>query len=90
MGKTRALLKIGDTKGTFHTRMGVIKHRSGKNLTESKEIRKRWQEYKEQYKSLNILDYHNGVVSHQESDLLECEGKWPLERISTNKASEGD
>ena len=69
--------------------MGIVKHRSGKNLTESEEIKKRWQEYKELYKSLNILDNHNGVVIHQESDLLECEVEWPLERISTNKASEG-
>ena len=90
MGKTRDLLKIGDAKGTFHTKMGIIKHRSGKNLTKSEEIKKRWQEYKELYRSLNILDNHNGVIIHQESDLLECEVEWPLERISTNKASEGD
>ena len=73
MGKTRDLLKIGDAKGTFHTKMGIIKHRSGKNLTKSEEIKKRWQEYTEklQEKDLNDPDKHDGMVTYLELDILE-------------------
>ena len=72
MGKTRNLKKIGDMKGKFHTRMGTIKDRNGKDLKE--EIKKRWQEYTEELykKGLNDLYNHDGVVTHLESDILEC------------------
>ena len=92
MGKTRDLFKkIRDTKRIFHTKMGSIKDRNGMNLTEAEDI-KRWQEYtKEQYKKdLHNLDNHNGVITHLEPDILECEVKWALESITTNKASGGD
>ena len=92
MGKTRALFKkIGDTKGTFHTKMGTIKNKNGKDLTEACEIEK-WQEYTEELykKNLHDPDNHNGVITHLEPDILECEGKWALESITTNKASGGD
>ena len=87
MGKTRDLFKkIGDTKGKFHAKMGSIKDRNGMDLTEAEDIKKRWQEYKEElYK-----DNHNGVITHLEPDILECEVKWALESITTNKASGGD
>ena len=82
---------MGDIKGIFHTRVGTIKGRNGKDLTEVKEIKKRWQEYTELYeKGLNDLDNHDGVVPHLEPDILECEVKWALESISMNKASGGD
>ena len=89
MGKTRDLFKkIGDFKGTFRVRMGVLKDRNGKDLTEAKEIKKRWQEYTEGLykKDLNDPDNHNGVVTH----ILECEVKWALESITMNIASGGD
>ena len=92
MGKTRDLFKeIGDIKGTFHSKMGTIKDRNCKDLTEA-EIKKRWQEYtKELYeKGLNDPDIHNGVVTHLEPDILEYEVKWVLGSITTNKASGGD
>ena len=87
MGKTRDLFKkIKDTKGTFHAKMGSVKDRNGMDLTEAEDIKKRWQEYKEElYK-----DNHNGVITHLEPDILECEVKWALESITTNKASGGD
>ena len=77
MGKTRDLFKkIRDTKGTFHAKMGTIKDRNGMNLTEAEDIKKRWQEYTELYKKyLNDLDNHNGVITHLESDILECKVK---------------
>ena len=81
MGKTRDLLKkIRDTKGTFHVEMGTIKDRNGMGLTEAEDIKKRWQEYtKELYKKdLHDTDNHDGVITHLESDILECEVKWGL------------
>ena len=87
MEKTRVLFKkIGDIKGTFHTRMGTIKDRNGMDLTEAEVIKKRWQEYTELYKKgLNELDNHDGVVTHLELDNLECEVKWALGNIITKK-----
>ena len=93
MGKTRDLFKkTGDTKGTFHTKMGTIKDRKSKDLTEAEDIKKRWQEYTEELykKGLNDLDNHDDVVTHLEPDNLECEAKWVLGSITTNKASGGD
>ena len=88
MGKTRDLFKkIRDTKGTFHAKMGSIKDRNGMDLTEAKEIKKRWQEYTEELykKDLHDQDNHDGVITH-----LECELKWALESITTSKANGGD
>ena len=79
MGKTRDLLKkIRDTKGTFHAKMGLIKDRNGMDLTEAEDIRKRWQEYTEELyrKDLHDPDNHDGMITHLEPDVLECEGKW--------------
>ena len=92
LGKTRdPFMKIRDTKGTFHAKMGTIKDRNGKDLTETEDIKKSWQEYMELYKKgLNDLDNHNGVVTHLEPDILECEVKWVLGSITMNKASGGD
>ena len=93
MGKTRDLFKkIRDTKGTFHAKMGIIKDRNDMDLTEAEDIKKRWQEYKELYKQqhLHDPDNHDGVVTHLEPDIVECEVKWALESITTNKASGGD
>ena len=93
MGKTRDLFKkITDTKGTFHAKMGLIKDRNDKDLTEAEDIKKRWQEYTEELykKGLTDLDNHNGMVTHLETDILECVVKWALESITTNKASGGD
>ena len=93
MGKTRDLFKIiRDTKGTFHAKMDTIKYRNGRDLTEAEDIKKRWQEYtKETHeKDLPDPDNHNGVITHLEPDILECEVKWALESITTNKASGGD
>ena len=90
MGKNRDLLKkIRDTKGTFHAKMGSIKDRSGMDLTEAKDIKKRQQEYTEELykKDLHDPDNHNGVITHLEPDILECEVKWALESIMTDKAS---
>ena len=92
MGKTRDLVKkIRDTKGTFHAKMGSIKDRNGRDLTKE-DIKKRWQEYTEELykKDLHDLDNHNGVITHLEPDILECEVKWALESITMNKASGGD
>ena len=93
MRKTRDLVKkIRDTKGTFHTKMGSIKDRNGMDLTEAEDIKKRWQEYTEELykKDLHNQDNHDGMITHLEPDILECEVKWALESITTNKASGGD
>ena len=93
MGKTRDLFKkIRDTKGTFHAKMGSIKDRNGMDLTEAEDIKKRWQEYSEELykKDLHDQDNHDGVITHLEPDILECEVKWALGSITTNKASGGD
>ena len=90
MGKTRDLFKkIRNTKGKFHAKMGLIKDRSSMDPTETEDINKRWQEYtEEQYKKdLHDPDNHDGVITHLEPDVLECEVKWALESITTNKAS---
>ena len=91
-GKTRDLFKkIRDTKGTFHVKMGTIKDRNGMNLTEAEDIKKSWQEYTELHKKdLQDPDNHDGVITHLEPDILECEVKWALGSITTNKTSEGD
>ena len=93
MGKTTDLFKkIRDTKGTFHSKMGLIKDRNGMDVTEAEAIKKRWQEYTEELykKELHDLDNHNGVITHLEPNILECEVKRALESIITNKASGGD
>ena len=93
MGKTRGLFKKNrDTKGTFHTKMGLIKDRNGMDLTEAKDIKKRWQEYTAELykKDLHDQDNHVDVITNLEPDILECEVKWALESITTNKASGGD
>ena len=93
MGKTRDLFKkIRDTKETFHAKMGTINGRTGMHPTEAEDIKKRWQEYTEELykKDLNDPDNHNGVITHLESDILECEVKWALESMTMNKASGGD
>ena len=81
-----------DTKGTFHAKMGSIKDRNGIDLTEAEDIKKRWQEYTEELykKDLHDQDNHDGVITHLEPYILECEVKWALESITTNKASGGD
>ena len=93
MGKTRDLSKkIRDTKGTFHAKMGSIKNRNGMDLTEAEDIKKRWQEYTEELYKDNLLDQdnHDGVITHLEPDILECEVKRDLGSITMNKASGGD
>ena len=92
MGKTRDLFKkTGDTKGTFHAKMGSIKDRNGMDLTEAEDIKKRWQEYTELYKKdLHDPDNHNGVISHLEPDILECEVRWASGSITMNKARGGN
>ena len=90
MGKTSDLFKvIRDTKRTFHAKMGTIKDRNGMDLTETENIKKRWQEYPEELykKDLNDPDNHGGVITYLEPDILECEVKWALGSITTNKAS---
>ena len=90
MGKARDLFKkIEDTKETFHTSTGFIKDRNGMDLTEAEDIKKRWQEYTEELyrKILNDLDNHDGVVTHVEPDILECEVKWTVGSITMNKAT---
>ena len=90
-GKTSDLFKkIRDTTGTFHAKMGSIKYRIGTDLTE--DIKKRWQEYTEELhkKDLHDPDNHDGMTTHLEPDVLECEVKWALGSITTNKASGGD
>ena len=93
MGKTRDLFKkIRDTKGTFHAKMGSIKDRNAMCLTEAEDIKKRWQEYTgELYKkNLHDPDNHDGVITHLEPDILECEVKWALGSNTTNKANGDD
>ena len=93
MGKTRDLFKnIRDTKGNFHANMSSIKDRNGLDLTEAEDIKKRWQEYMEELykKDLHDPDNHDDVITNLEPDILECEVKWDLESITTNKASGGD
>ena len=93
MGKTRDLFKkIRNTKGTFHAKMGSIKDRNGMDLTEAEDIKKRWQEYMEELykKDLRDPDNRDDVITNLEPDILECEVKWALESITTNKASGGD
>ena len=91
MGKTRDLLKkIRNTKGTFHAKMGSIKDRNGRDLTEAEDIKKRWQEYTEELykKDLPDPDNHHGVIIHLEPDILECEVKWALRSITKTKLVE--
>ena len=93
MGKTRDLFKESrDTKGTFHAKMGSIKDRSGMDLTEAEDIKNRWQEYTEELykKDLHDPDNHNGVITHLEPNILECEVKWALGSITMNNAGGGD
>ena len=93
MGKTRDLFKkIRDTKGIFHAKMGSIKERNGRDLTEAEDIKKRWQEHTEELykKDLHDPDNHDGVITHLQPDILECEVKWAVGSITTNKASGGD
>ena len=93
MGKTRDLFKkIRDAKGTFHAKVDTIKDRNSMDLTEAKEIKKRRQEYTEELykKDLHIPDNHNGVITHLEPDILDCDVKWALGSITTNKASGDD
>ena len=92
MGKNRDLFKkIRDTKGIFHAKMGSIKDRNGMDLTEAEDIKKRWEQYTELYKK-HLHDPYNddGVITHLEADILECEVKWALGSITMNKASGGD
>ena len=92
MGKTRDLFKkIRETKGTFHAKLSSIKDRDGMDLTEAEDI-KRWQEYTEEpyKKDLHDQDNHDGVITHLEPDILECEVEWALGSITMNKASGGD
>ena len=93
MGKDKNLFKnITETKGTFHAKMVTIKDRNGMDLTEAADIKKRWKEYTEEpyKKDLHNPDNHNGVISHLELDILECEVKWAFESITTNKAGGSD
>ena len=93
MGKTPDLFqKIRDTKGIFHAKMVTIKDRNGMDLIEAEDIKKRWQEYTEELykKDLHEPDNHDGVITHLEPDILECEMKWALGSIIMNKDSGGD
>ena len=93
MGKTRDLFKkIRDTKGTFHAKMDSIKDRNGMDLREAEDIKNRWQEYTEELykKDLHDPDNHNGVITHLEPDIPECEVRWALGSITINKASGDD
>ena len=93
MGKARDLFnKIRSTKGKFYAKIGSIKDRSCRDLTEAEDIKKRWQEYTEEVykKDLHNSDNHSGMIAHLEPNILECEVKWALENIITNKASGGD
>ena len=93
MGKIRDLFKkIRDTKETFHAKTEKVKDRNDVDLTEAEEIKKRWQQYTEELynKDLHDPDNHDAVIPHLEPDILECEVKWALGSITTNKASEGD
>ena len=91
MGKTRDFFKkIRDTKGTFHAKMGTISEINGMDLTEIEDIKKRWREYTEDLykKDLDDSDNHNGVITHLEPDIVECEVRWALGSITTNKLVE--
>ena len=89
MEKTRNLFKkIGDTKGTFHAMMGIIKDRNDMDLTEAKNIKNTQKNYTK--KDLHESDKHNGMIIHLEPDILECEVKWAFENLTTNKANRGD
>ena len=93
MAKARDLFKkIRNTKETFHVKMGTIKDRNGMDLKELEGIKKRWQEYTEELhkKDLHEPDNHDGVITHLESDILECEVKWALGSITSNIARGGD
>ena len=93
MRKTRYLFKkIRDTKGTFHARMGLIKDRNGMDLKEAEDMKKRWKENTDELyrKDIHDPENHDGVITHLELDILECEAKWALESITTNKARGGD
>ena len=93
MGKTRDLFrKVRGAKGTFHAKMGTIKDRNGMELTEAEDTKKRWQEYTEELykKDLHDPDNHDDVITHLGPDILECEVKWTLGSITTNKTSGGD
>ena len=92
VGKTRDFFKkIRDTKETFHAKMGRVKDRNGRDLTEAEDIKKRWEGYKELYKKdLHDPDNHDGVITHLEPSISEGEVKWALGSITTNKASGGD
>ena len=93
MGKTRDLFKkVRDAKETFHAKLATIKDRNGMDLTEAQDNKKRQQEYTEELykKDLHDLDIHNGVITHLDPGILECEVKWALESITKNKASGGD
>ena len=92
MGKTRDLFKkIRDTKGIFHAKMNTIKDRNDVDLAEAEDIKKKWQEYTEELpkKDLHDQDNHDGVITHLEPDILECEVKWALEGTTVNKTSRG-
>ena len=91
MGKTRDLVKkIRDTKGPFHVKMGTIKDRNYMDLTEAEDIKKRLQEYTEELYKKDLVDpdNHDGVITHLEPDILECEVKWALGSITMNKLVE--
>ena len=93
MGKSRYLFKKSrDTKRKFHAKMGTIKDRNGMDLTEAENIKKRWQEYTEELykKDLNDPENHDGMITHLEPDILECEVNWVLGSVTTNKSSGGD
>ena len=93
MGKTRDLFKkLRDTKGIFHAKISTIKDRNGMDLKEAEDVKKRWQEYTEELykKDLHNPDNHDGVITHLEPDILECEVKWALESITMSKAIGGD
>ena len=93
MGKTRDLFgKIKDNKGIFNAKMGLIKSKNGRDVTEEEDIKKRWQEYTEELyqKKLHDPDNHAGVITHLEPDILECEIKWAVESVTMNKASGGE
>ena len=93
MGKSRDLFKkIRDIKGIFHAKMSSIKDRNGMDLMEAEDIKKRWQEYTEELykKDFHDPDDHDGVITHLEPDILECEVKWALGSITMNKANGSD
>ena len=93
MRKTRDLFKkIRDTKGTFHAKMGSIKDRNSRDITEVEDIKKRWQEYTEELykKDLHDPDNHDGVITHLQPDILECEVKWALGSLTMNKSTGAD